>query len=158
MKSIIYTNRIKYIIALALELCLFSVFGLCYWKWNIRVDGLIVAILVGIIALLITVSGLMKPIKYIFAYDNVKFGFKQDDDVILEGYFVDIESVNHQYGLLAYQSEVASRNSDGEIVAPFLISRRNDLIIKMSGNMPVCLPHGFENVYREFLTVYKSSV
>jgi Flp pilus assembly pilin Flp len=153
-----YTNRKTPTVALLVEVCVLIITLITIQNYHVDYSLIIVFALFISIAMLITISILVNPIKYIFAHDGNKFGFKRNDDLIIEGYFLDVESLTHQQGVMSYQSEIAQKTSDGDYVAPYVISRRNDLIITLKGKKPLCLPSGFTRVYNDFISAYKKSV
>lgn len=157
MKAIRYSNRSGFVIALLAALIAAALFVRIVATVAVPMEITVCGSLILLVALAIIVSGLCNPVHYIFAYDTVKFGFMKNDELIIEGYFLDIEQVSRLHGMVGYRAAVRTPGSSGSEQSPFVVGTQDDLVIQLKGQRPTILPAGFRHVYKEFLKVYQTS-
>ena len=123
------------------------------------IPSYVIGAIISLVIITITWIAYKSAATYVFASDGMKFGFSYNDELVIEGYYVDIERIDLQSGMMGYQSEVKGVDSTGDATPPpYILSHRNDCVIKMKNAKPIPLPAGFKKIWWHFIAEYKKCV
>jgi hypothetical protein len=144
MNDIIICNRLKYIlISIALVIVtgiiIYSVYAFKLFAFEYFIG---IGLVFGMMQLIVF-SKIIHPDKHRLIFDGSKFAITENDELIVEGYFVDIEDVEVVKNYNKYPHLFKDRDSDGSESYKMVIIESKLGAIKMKNMKPVMIPTAF---------------